>query len=503
MKLSDFDFNLPDDLIAQTPARPRDAARMLAVTPDALFDKGVMDLPGLLQPGDLMVVNDTRVIPARLRVCAAKCVLMQRCTKLSTHPGGWPSRAPGVGCALANALRSPGFECTVEEKHDGGEFLLAFDASGPELIEALHRHGAPPLPPYIKRPDGALDEDVADYQTPFAARDGAVAAPTASLHFTERLLKAIADRGVKQAIVTLHVGAGTFLPVKTDDIADHQMHSEWGEVSENVVTAIAETKARGGRVIPIGTTALRILEAASQSGVLQAFPRRHRNIHHTRIHLPHCRRADDELSFAKIDAIHAGLRNDGPRNHAQRLCPRHRPALSLFLIWGCQPAAPRRPRAMTVEFDLLAEDGAARRGRITTAHGTIETPAFMPVGTAGTVKAMRPEEVEATGAEIILGNTYHLMLRPGAERVDRLGGLHKFMRWPGPILTDSGGFQVMSLSELRKITEDGVRFRSHIDGSYIDLTPERSIQIQNLLDATITMAFDECTPYPAEARRRR
>jgi len=153
---------------------------------------------------------------------------------------------------------------------------------------------------------------------------------------------------------------------------------------------------------------------------------------------------------------------------------------------------------MTIKFDLLAEDGTARRGRITTAHGTIETPAFMPVGTAGTVKAMRPEEVEATGAEIILGNTYHLMLRPGAERVDRLGGLHKFMRWPGPILTDSGGFQVMSLSELRKITEDGVRFRSHIDGSYIDLTPERSIQIQNLLDATITMAFDECTPFPTE-----
>jgi len=153
---------------------------------------------------------------------------------------------------------------------------------------------------------------------------------------------------------------------------------------------------------------------------------------------------------------------------------------------------------MTIKFDLLAEDGTARRGRITTAHGTIETPAFMPVGTAGTVKAMRPEEVEATGAEIILGNTYHLMLRPGAERVNRLGGLHEFMRWPGPILTDSGGFQVMSLSELRKITEDGVRFRSHINGSYIDLSPERSIQIQNLLDATITMTFDECTPFPAE-----
>ena len=152
---------------------------------------------------------------------------------------------------------------------------------------------------------------------------------------------------------------------------------------------------------------------------------------------------------------------------------------------------------MTIKFDLLAEDGTARRGRITTAHGTIETPAFMPVGTAGTVKAMRPEEVEATGAEIILGNTYHLMLRPGAERVDRLGGLHDFMHWQRPILTDSGGFQVYSLSDLRKLDEDGVTFKSHIDGSKMYLSPERSIEVQHLLDADITMAFDECTPYPA------
>ena len=154
-------------------------------------------------------------------------------------------------------------------------------------------------------------------------------------------------------------------------------------------------------------------------------------------------------------------------------------------------------------FDLIATDGAARRGRVTTAHGQIDTPAFMPVGTAGTVKAMLPQSVAGTGAQIVLGNTYHLMLRPGAERVQKLGGLHKFMDWPGPILTDSGGFQVMSLAEIRKITEDGVRFRSHIDGSYHTLTPERSIQIQNLLDADITMAFDECTPYPATEKQAR
>ena len=148
-------------------------------------------------------------------------------------------------------------------------------------------------------------------------------------------------------------------------------------------------------------------------------------------------------------------------------------------------------------FDLLGTDGTARRGRVTTAHGTIETPAFMPVGTAGTVKGMTPEAVAGTGAEILLGNTYHLMLRPTAERVERMGGLHKFMNWPKPILTDSGGFQVMSLNGLREMTETGVTFRSHLDGSKHELTPERSIDIQRMLDADITMVLDECTPHPA------
>jgi queuine tRNA-ribosyltransferase len=149
-------------------------------------------------------------------------------------------------------------------------------------------------------------------------------------------------------------------------------------------------------------------------------------------------------------------------------------------------------------FQTIARDGAARRGRIHTAHGVIDTPAFMPVGTAGTVKAMMPDAVALTGAQIVLGNTYHLMLRPGAERVAKLGGLHRFMNWPQPILTDSGGFQVMSLAKLRKLDETGVTFQSHIDGSAHQLTPERSIEIQHLLDADITMAFDECTPFPAE-----
>ena len=148
-------------------------------------------------------------------------------------------------------------------------------------------------------------------------------------------------------------------------------------------------------------------------------------------------------------------------------------------------------------FTVTATDGAARVGRIATAHGAIQTPAFMPVGTAGTVKAMLPASVRETGAEIILGNTYHLMLRPGAEQVAAFGGLHRFMNWPGPILTDSGGYQVMSLAGLRQIDEEGVTFRSHLDGSKHALGPERSVAIQHHLDATITMVLDECTPYPA------
>jgi len=153
---------------------------------------------------------------------------------------------------------------------------------------------------------------------------------------------------------------------------------------------------------------------------------------------------------------------------------------------------------VSLDFALLARDGRARLGRIETAHGPVATPAFMPVGTAATVKAMTADAVRATGAEMVLANTYHLMLRPGAERIERLGGLHRFMDWPGPILTDSGGFQVMSLAKLRTITEAGVTFQSHVDGSTHELSPERAMDIQRQLDADVTMVLDECTPFPAD-----
>ena len=162
------------------------------------------------------------------------------------------------------------------------------------------------------------------------------------------------------------------------------------------------------------------------------------------------------------------------------------------------PEGPETALTQSISFDVLALEGKARRGRLSTPRGAIETPAFMPVGTAATVKAMMPESVRATGADILLGNTYHLMLRPGAERIERLGGLHQFMNWERPILTDSGGFQVMSLASLRKLTEDGVRFSSHIDGSKHLLSPETSMEIQRQLGSDIVMCFDECTPFPAE-----
>ena len=151
-------------------------------------------------------------------------------------------------------------------------------------------------------------------------------------------------------------------------------------------------------------------------------------------------------------------------------------------------------------YTLIAADGPARLGKIQTAHGVIDTPAFMPVGTAGTVKAMMPSSVDKTGSQIVLGNTYHLMLRPGADRIESLGGLHKFMNWPKPILTDSGGFQVMSLAKLRKITEHGVIFQSHLDGSKHELTPEISIDIQRKLDSNISMQLDECPPHTVEKK---
>jgi S-adenosylmethionine:tRNA ribosyltransferase-isomerase len=266
MKVSDFDFDLPARLIAQAPTTPRDASRMLAVEGMSLEDAWVRDLPRRLDPGDLLVVNDTRVIPARLagRIdrAAAEATLIKR-----EGPAHWRALAkpgrkfkPGARVAFA-----PDFSAEVVGRGDGGEVTLAFNVSGAALDAALARHGIMPLPPYIKRPRTGDPADRRDYQTLFAARDGAVAAPTAGLHFTPTLIAALKARGVATAAVTLHVGAGTFLPVKTETVEEHRMHAEWGEVTEATARAVNAAKAAGRRIVAVGSTVLRLLESAARA----------------------------------------------------------------------------------------------------------------------------------------------------------------------------------------------------------------------------------------------
>lgn len=269
MKTADFDFDLPPDRIAEHPVRPRDAARLLDVDPagEALHDRIIRDLPSLLEPGDLMVVNDTRVIPARLDGrrggVAVEITLHKRLGEREWASFARPGKRlkPGDVIAIAQNPDGGDFRAEVIAK-DGMEVRLRFSESGPALMAALHRYGRMPLPPYIRRTSDAGDD--ADYQTVFAAREGAVAAPTAGLHFTPELLAALDARGIRRVPVTLHVGAGTFLPVKVDDIADHRMHSEWGEISPETADAVNAARAAGGRIVSVGTTALRILETAGQ-----------------------------------------------------------------------------------------------------------------------------------------------------------------------------------------------------------------------------------------------
>ncbi len=262
LSTSDFDFDLPSGLIAQHPAEPRDAARLLHVA-DRLADRHIADLPALLRPGDLMVVNDTRVIPVRLfgrrGAAAVEALLHKRLDKRR-----WLAFArPGRRLRQGDRIAFPGgLEAVLEERRRDGEVALAFSTAGAELDAALEAHGAMPLPPYIKRPKGGDARDRDAYQTVFAREPGSVAAPTAGLHFTPRLLAALEARGVERVAVTLHVGAGTFLPVRAEDPAEHSMHSEWGRIPED---AAARIRGRKGRLVAAGTTALRLLETAADS----------------------------------------------------------------------------------------------------------------------------------------------------------------------------------------------------------------------------------------------
>lgn len=277
MKLSDFDFDLPEALIATRPARPRSSARLLLARGDDIADRIVTDLVDILQPGDRLVLNDTKVIPARLNGIRARSGEAGD-TSARIEVTLLEPRADGSWSALVKPLKklrngevivfSADLSATMTGRGDG-QAHLQFNLTGDDFDAALNAVGAMPLPPYIaaKRAADAADKD--DYQTYWAKHAGAVAAPTASLHFDGPLLQALAARGVTMSYVTLHVGAGTFLPVKVDDVSAHKMHAEWGEVTATAAAQINATKAAGGRVIPVGTTALRLIESAAKDGQLQ------------------------------------------------------------------------------------------------------------------------------------------------------------------------------------------------------------------------------------------
>ena len=269
-RLSDYDFDLPEDLIATRPARPRSSARLLVAERARITDAVVTDLVDWLRPGDRLVLNDTRVIPARLEGTRTRGEAQARIevTLLA------PDAQPGAWSALVKPLRkvkdgetidfAAGLSATVLSRSEG-QAVLTFNLTGAAFDAALAEAGRMPLPPYIEAKRRADAQDREDYQTVWARQTGAVAAPTASLHFDDALLAALDARGVTRTHVTLHVGAGTFLPVKVDDVSDHKMHAEWGEVTEAAAAEINATRAAGGRIIPVGTTALRLIESAASS----------------------------------------------------------------------------------------------------------------------------------------------------------------------------------------------------------------------------------------------
>ena len=272
MRVDLFDFDLPPDRIALRPARPRDAARMLLVDGDKMSDRGVLDLPEILRAGDMLVFNDTRVIPAQLEGRRGDAKVG---ATLHKREGLREWRA-----FVRNAKRvrdgdliefGNGVKASAIERDDEGAILLHFHGEEPvELL--LERAGQMPLPPYIASKRGTDEADRSDYQTMFAKESGAVAAPTAALHFTDRLIAALDERGVKQETLTLHVGAGTFLPVKVDDTIDHKMHAEWGQIDQAAADRMNAVRANGGRLIAVGTTSLRLIEsAAGDDGIIQPF----------------------------------------------------------------------------------------------------------------------------------------------------------------------------------------------------------------------------------------
>jgi len=285
MRTELFDFELPEERIALHPASPRDAARLLVVRPGApLEDRVVRELPQLLRPGDALVFNDTRVIPAALQGVRRRgdlqahiaVTLIERIDQSRWRALARPAKRLKQGDRLhfghdASLCLAGALDATVEARGEDGEVALAFDLAGADLDAAIASVGRMPLPPYIAGRRAPEDADRRDYQTIYAAHDGAVAAPTAGLHFTAGLMAALEARGISRHFVTLHVGAGTFLPVKAEDTAAHRMHAEWGEVSRATAARLNAVRAAGGRIVCVGTTSLRLIESAAASGEIQPF----------------------------------------------------------------------------------------------------------------------------------------------------------------------------------------------------------------------------------------
>jgi len=315
VRVDNFDFELPEERIALRPARPRDSARLLCVDPnssDPFRDCGILDLPDLLAEGDALVFNNTRVIAARLSgirhrgdtTANVSFTLLKPLDASTWTALARPARRLRAGDRIEfgskeNVCLLGVLWGRIEARGEGGEVTIAFDFHGPALDEAIAALGQMPLPPYIasRRAPDARDAD--DYQTIYAQQRGAVAAPTAGLHFTDELFKALDAKGISRHYVTLHVGAGTFLPVKAEDTGDHVMHAEWGEVSQETADALNDVRKAGGRVIAVGSTSLRLLESA----------------------------ADEQFSPAALDIVYAGIGFLRTGDHAASLCPRHRQGL--------------------------------------------------------------------------------------------------------------------------------------------------------------------------------
>jgi S-adenosylmethionine:tRNA ribosyltransferase-isomerase len=341
MDVSLFDFDLPPERIALRPAHPRDAARLMVVRPEAApEDRVVRDLPDLLRPGDALVFNDTRVIPAQLEGVrvreGAESVRFSATLHMRVGPDSWKAFVkgarklkPGDRVRFGEGAESDGMVCllgrlegTVAEKGEEGEVTFAFDLTGPALDEAIASVGHIPLPPYIaaRRPEDAQDR--LDYQTVYAREEGAVAAPTAGLHFTPELLERLAARGIERHFVTLHVGAGTFLPVKAEDTDQHRMHAEIGHVSAETAAALNAVRARGGRIVSVGTTSLRLLEsAAGEDGLVRPYSGatdifitpgyrfRAVDLLMTNFHLPKSTLFMLVSAFSGLDTMHAAYRH--------------------------------------------------------------------------------------------------------------------------------------------------------------------------------------------------